>query len=178
MVSSATVAEEPYKAELDALRQSLSKYHDVYTAVREGYFSTVGCVHYSGDKMEGHVDYPKGAMGIHFINPTLIGPTPDPLRPPILIYEPSGGKLNLVAVEWFVPLAPGIKRPALFDQPFLGPMEGHYPILPKEFVHYDLHAWLFKENPHGVFAPTNPSVNCTGYDFELLEHPTKIVAEQ
>ena len=35
-------AEEPFKSELDALRQSLSKYQDVYTAVREGYFSTVG----------------------------------------------------------------------------------------------------------------------------------------
>lgn len=82
-------AEEAFKSELDALRQSLSKYQDVYTAVREGYFSTVGCVHYSGEKMEGHVEYAKGAMGIHFINTSLIGPNPDPLRPPILVYSTS-----------------------------------------------------------------------------------------
>jgi hypothetical protein len=169
-------AEESFKTELDALRESLSKYQDVYTAVREGYFSTVGCVHYTGEKMEGHVEYAKGAMGVHFINTSLIGPTPDPMRPPILIYEPEAGKLRLVAVEWFVPLATGIKeRPSLFGQPFLGPMEGHVPILPKDFTHYDLHAWLFKENPHGLFAPTNPDVSCEGYDFSLLEHPTKIV---
>lgn len=169
-------AEEAFKPELDGLRESLAKYKDVYAAVREGYFSTVGCVHYSGEKMDGHVEYQKGAMGVHFINPALIGPEPDPLRPPILIYEPNGNKLELVAVEWFVPLATGIKeRPKLFGQEFLGPMEGHVPLLPQEFVHYDLHAWLFKENPYGVFAPTNPNVTCEGYVHELLEKPTKIV---
>ena len=170
-------AEEPFKVEIEALRQSLAKYQDVYTAVREGYFSTVGCVHYDGHKMEGHVEYQKGAMGVHFINTSLIGTTPDPLRPPILVYEPKDGQLHLVGVEWFVPVAPGVKRPVLFDQPFLGPMEGHVPILPKEFVHYDLHAW-FKENPYGTFAPTNPNVSCEGYDFSLLEQPTRIVPEQ
>jgi hypothetical protein len=177
MTIASAKAQEAFQRELDTLRQTLSKYQDVYAAVREGYFSTVGCVHYSGEKMEGHVDYAKGAMGIHFINPSLIGPIPDPLRPPILIYEPKGGQLHLVAVEWFVPLAPGISRPTLFDQAFLGPMEGHYPLLPREFTHYDLHAWLFKENPLGMFAPTNPDVTCEGYDFALLEHPTKLVSQ-
>ncbi|MGC1898542.1 MAG: hypothetical protein WA716_07510, partial [Pseudolabrys sp.] len=36
---------------------------------------------------------------------------------------------------------------------------------PKEYVHYDLHAWLFKNNPLGMFAPTNPDVNCEASDF-------------
>jgi hypothetical protein len=176
--SGSAQSEEPFKADLDKLRESLTKYQDVYTAVREGYFSTVGCVYYNGEKMEGHMEYPKGAMGIHFINTALIGPTPDPMRPPILIYEPSGKELRLVAVEWFVPLATGVKkRPELFGQQFQGPMEGHVPLLPLDFTHWDLHAWLFKENPLGVFAPTNPDVKCDGYDFSLLEHPTKLVPE-
>jgi hypothetical protein len=42
-------------------------------------------------------------------------------------------------------------------------------------VHYDLHAWLFKENPLGVFAPTNPNVSCANYEFSLLEKPTRLV---
>jgi hypothetical protein len=42
-------------------------------------------------------------------------------------------------------------------------------------VHYDLHAWLFKDNPLGMFAPTNPDVSCDGYDFSLLEMPTRIM---
>jgi hypothetical protein len=48
--------------------------------------------------------------------------------------------LNLVAVEWLVPLTPDTKEPpSLFGEKFLGSMEGHEPLIPKECVHYDLH---------------------------------------
>jgi hypothetical protein len=170
-------AEEPYKADLDALRQSLMKYQDYKTAVRELYLSTVGCVYYSGEKIPGHMEYPKGAMGIHFVNLTVTGPKPDSMRPNVLIYEPVGRDLRLIAVEWLVPLAGAKERPTLFGQPFQGPMEGHFPLIPKEFTHYDLHAWLFKNNPLGMFSPTNPDVKCDGYDYSLLEEPTKMVHE-
>jgi hypothetical protein len=174
--SSSAIAEDPNQAQLDALRQSLAKYEDYQAAVRDLYLSTVGCVHYSGEKKEGHMDYPKGAMGIHFVNVTTIGSVPDPTRPNVLIYEPVGNELRLVGVEWLVPLASGIKeRPTLFGQPFDGPMEGHFPLIPTEFAHYDLHVWLFKENPLGMFSPTNPNVTCEGYDHALLEEPTKMV---
>jgi hypothetical protein len=168
-------AEEPSKGEIDAMRQALEKYQDPYNAVRDLYLSTVGCVHYSGEKIEGHMEYPKGAMGVHFVNVTVTGPEPDPMRPNVLIYEPDGDKLRLVAVEWLVPLAAAKERPSLLGQPFQGPMEGHEPLIPKDFVHYDLHAWLFKDNPLGMFSPTNPDVKCDGYDFILLEEPTKMV---
>jgi hypothetical protein len=168
-------ADDAQKAQLDALRQALAKYEDPYVAVRDLYLSTVGCVHYSGEKIEGYMEYAKGAMGIHFVNVTVQGP-PDPSKPNVLIYEPAGGKLQLVAVEWLVPLTADTKeRPSLFGQPFLGPMAGHEPLIPKEFAHYDLHAWLFKDNPLGTFAPTNPNVSCDGYDFDLLESPTKMM---
>lgn len=170
-------AKEPSKAQIDALRQKFKKYQDPYVAVRDLYLSTVGCVHYSGEKIKGHMEYPKGAMGIHFVNVTIQGP-PDPNRPNVLIYEPDGNKLRLVAVEWLVPLAGTQKRPVLFGQPFQGPMEGHEPLIPKGYAHYDLHMWLFKDNPNGMFSPTNPEVKCEGYDFDLLEKPTKIVPEQ
>jgi hypothetical protein len=174
-VISPAQAEEPNKAELDALRQAMQKYQDPYVAVRDLYLSTVGCVHYSGEKIEGHMDYPKGAMGIHFVNLTVTGPVPDPMRPNVLIYEPDGKKLRLVAIEWLVPVAAAKERPSLFGQAFQGPMEGHEPLIPQEFVHYDLHAWLFKDNPLGMFSPTNPDVTCEGYDFSILEEPTKMV---
>jgi len=168
-------AEEPFKAQLDALRQSLLKYQDYKTAVRELYLSTVGCVHYNGEKIPGHMEYPKGAMGVHFVNLTVTGPDPDPMRPNVLIYEPVDHSLRLVAVEWFVPLAAAKARPTLFGQPFQGPMEGHLPLIPTEVIHYDLHAWLFKDNPLGMFSPTNPDVSCDGYEYSLLEQPTKMV---
>ena len=171
----AAFAEDPAPAEIDAIRKALSKYEDPYVAVRDLYLSTVGCVHYDGSTMEGHLNYAKGAMGIHFVNLTIQGP-PDPLKPNVLIYEPMGkGKLKLVAAEWLVPLGLAKVRPVLMGQEFQGPMEGHEPLIPQGFHHYDLHAWLFKDNPNGMFSPTNPDVSCEHAEFSLMEMPTKIV---
>ena len=55
------------------------------------------------------MDYPKGAMGVHFVNLTIQGP-PDPMKPNVLIYEPVGKELRLVAVEWLVPLTAKTKK--------------------------------------------------------------------
>ena len=59
---------------------------DYKVAIRDLYLSTVGCVHYSGEKIPDHVVYAKGAMGVHFVNLTIKGP-PDPMKPNVLIYE-------------------------------------------------------------------------------------------
>lgn len=164
-------ADEP---DLKAVKEALSKYKDPYVAVRDLYLSTVGCVHYDGSSEPGHLNYPKGAMGVHFVNLTIQGPL-DPMKPNVLIYEPKDGKLHLVAAEWLVPLKAAPEHPTLFGQKFQGPMEGHEPLIPGDFHHYDLHVWLFKDNPEGMFAPTNPNVSCTEADFQLLEKPTKLV---
>jgi hypothetical protein len=175
MCAGTAFAEDPTPAEIDAIRKALSKYEDPYVAVRDLYLSTVGCVHYDGTKMAGHMDYAKGAMGIHFVNLTIQGP-PDPLKPNVLIYEPVGkGQLKLVAAEWLVPLGLAKDRPVLMGQEFQGPMEGHEPLIPQGFHHYDLHAWLFKDNPLGMFSPTNPNVSCDNAEFSLMEMPTKLV---
>lgn len=153
--------------DLKAVREALGKYKDPIAAVHDGYFSTVGCI-----------EYPDGGMGVHFLNTALMGPEPDPLRPQVLIYEPDRDQLRLVAAEWFVPLATGVKeRPAIFGQPFNGPMEGHHPLMPSGLHHYDLHVWLFKENPAGMFNPTNPNVKCDAtraYNFK--EEPPRLVS--
>lgn len=165
------------EVQIDAVRKALEKYKDPYVAVRDLYLSTVACVHYDGSTEEGHLNYPKGAMGIHFVNLTIKGPL-DPMKPNVLIYEPKDGKLNLVAAEWLVPLAVAKERPELFGQKFLGPMEGHEPLIPREFHHYDQHVWLFKDNPEGMFSATNPNVSCDDAEFSLLEKPTKLVDAQ
>ena len=47
----------------------------------------------------------------------LIGSTLDPVKPQVLIYEPDGDKLRLVAGEWFVPVdAAGAARPMIFGK--------------------------------------------------------------
>lgn len=171
------LAAEPDKAQIDAIRKALAKYEDPYVAVRDLYLSTVACVHYNGDKMEGHMDYAKGAMGIHFVNVPSVGQPLDPMKPNVLLYEPvGGGKLKLAGAEWLVPLTPDTKeRPSLMGIPLQGPMEGHEPLIPQGFTHYDLHAWLFKDNPNGMFTPTNPDVSCKDADYQLMEMPTKLV---
>ena len=140
------------------VRSALEKYKDPYVAIHDGYFSTVGCVEFDRPGAAGHVPYRPGGMGVHFLNVGLIGPVPDPAKPQVLIYEPDGDKLRLVGAEWFIPLSTGVKkRPTLWGRPFDGPMMGHPPLLPMELTHYDLHVWLYKPNPLGTFAPTNPT---------------------
>jgi hypothetical protein len=152
-------------AELVPVRDALMQYQDPVVAVRDGYFSTLGCV-----------QYPDGGMGVHFLNTALIGPVPDAMKPQLLVYEPAAdGKLTLVAAEWLIPLATGVKgRPELFGQPFNGPMAGHEPLMPDGLHHYDLHVWLFKDNPAGMFHHINPDVQCVGAYVEH-EHPPREV---
>jgi hypothetical protein len=151
----------PMSAELQAAKAALAKYADPIVAVRDGYFSTVGCIDFPQGATDGPMVYPPGAMGIHFLNPGNIGPKLDPAKPQILIYEEVAGKLVLTAAEWFVPVeVAGGVAPSIFGQTLMGPMNGHEPIIPATLKHYDLHVWLWKDNPKGMFTSTNAAVKC------------------
>jgi hypothetical protein len=159
--------------DLAAAKAGLAKYADPFVAVKEGYFSTVACIDFPTGAVDGPVEYPPGAMGVHFLNPANIGGGPlDPAKPQVLIYEPANGKLNLVAAEWFVPVqAAGGTTPEIFGQKLMGPMDGHEPIMPAALRHYDLHVWLWKDNPKGVFTSTNSAVKCTAGDAYTVAVP-------
>ena len=62
-------------AELEPVRAALERFQDPVTAVREGYFSTLGCISFPEGGTHGGVEYMPGDMGVHFLNPALIGPT-------------------------------------------------------------------------------------------------------
>jgi hypothetical protein len=105
--------------ELEPVRAALEKYQEPIVAVHDGYLSTVGCADFPYDPQPGQEQYPRGAMGVHFLNRSLIGPSVDPPHPQILLYEPVEGKFQLVGAEWFVPLSTGVKeRPQLLGHPF------------------------------------------------------------
>lgn len=147
--------------DLVAARAGLEKYQNPLVAVRDGFFSTVACIDFPKGAVDGPVTYPPGAMGVHLLNTANIGPKLDPAKPQVLIYEPVAGKLKLVAAEWFMPVqVAGDKAPEIFGQKLVGPMAGHEPIMPAELRHYDLHVWLWKDNPKGVFTSTNAAVKC------------------
>jgi hypothetical protein len=136
------------QATLAEVRQSTARYHDVRKAEADGYTSTMECA-----------QLPDGsaAMGVHYINFALIDGTLRSDQPEILVYEPTAGGLKLVAVEYMIPAVATSTHPVLFGQPFDGPMPGHGPGQP---VHYDLHAWVWRPNPDGIFAEWNPNVAC------------------
>ncbi len=161
--------------EMQKVRQALDKYQDPIAAVHDGYFSTVGCIEYPKAGIAGQVPYRAGGMGVHFFNVALMGKL-DPMKPQVLVYQPEGGKLRLVAAEYFVPLSPDSKeRPEMFGHPFDGPMEGHHPLMPHELKHYDLHVWFWKRNPAGLFSPTNPEVKCPKSPYTFKETAPALV---
>jgi hypothetical protein len=141
--------------DLRRARAATRKFRDLDVARAAGYTATMG--HCAQD--------PKyGGMGIHYTNPDLVADGKlDVTKPEVLVYQPThGGKLRLGAVEYFRPdadqdLATDPDRPFLFDLPFDGPMLGHEPGMP---IHYDLHVWLYRHNPAGLFAAWNPNVHC------------------
>jgi hypothetical protein len=171
----ASAAPPKLSAELERVRAGLEKYQDPIVAVRDGYFSTLACVEYQKGA-QGHMQYTPGGMGVHFLNLQAIGPKLDPAKPQVLIYEPVGDRLQLAAAEWFMPtqVAAG-GRPTIFGQELQGPMEGHEPLQPQGLHHYDLHVWLWKQNPAGVFSATNPAVKCPKGSYSFTEKAPKIV---
>lgn len=147
--------------ELARTKQALDKYRSLAAAKAAGYTLGSACVMTTVDP---GASWWGGAMGVHYINQALLKPGPIvATKPPILVYLPTaGGGMQLVAAEYFKPDADqNVKtdgdRPSLFDRAFDGPMLGHSPGMP---IHYDLHVWLWKHNPSGMFAPWNPNVTC------------------
>jgi hypothetical protein len=161
-------------SDVQASKAALAKYQDPVAAIRDGYFSTLACVQFaSGGTLNG-MQYPAGGMGVHFLNPALVGTKLDPTHPQVLLYKQAAdGTLTLAGAEWFVPYQKGMKPPRLFDHTFYGPMMGHYPVMAKQAVHYDLHVWLWLPNPNGMFTPTNANLKCPNLPYTYtLKTPT------
>ncbi|MCY7380260.1 MAG: hypothetical protein LH467_13100 [Gemmatimonadaceae bacterium] len=139
---------------LAEIRAATARYHRVEVAIADGYKSTIECAARPG----------VGAMGIHYVNAALRTDAAfDPTHPEVLVYEPQkNGQLRLVAVEYFIWRAnwdaahPGT-TPSLLGHDFFrsfGPAAHGLP------DHYELHAWLWRHNPYGMFAQWNPNVTC------------------
>jgi hypothetical protein len=148
------------KRQLEKVKASLDKYQAVAEAEAAGYTAESPCESPATDPV---ASWWGGAMGIHYVNDALLGKPIDAGHPAILTYAPGpGGTLELLAAEYFKPdadqnVATDDDRPSVFGRAFDGPMLGHAPGMP---IHYDLHVWLWKHNPSGLFAPWNPTVSC------------------
>lgn len=172
----------PSEPTLEAVRAATEKYRDVQVALADGYIAdpTNVCVTSTFEGQPAQL----GAMGIHYFRPDLLGITAvapringtgthtDFLKPGVLIYEPAAdGSLELVAVENLVfqkawkeagntaaPAFHGHEYYPMIDNPFTGVDEAH-----GFEPHYELHLWLYRENPAGPFMPFNSRATCLNH---------------
>ena len=138
--SSASVQQE-----LAALRRVTARFHDISTAQKAGWSAQItGCM--VSDS---------GGMGYHYGNVGLIDGSVSVEQPELLLYEPQkNGGMQLVAVEYIIPYTAHAREadaPTLFGKPFTRN---------DTFQLWGLHAWVWSENPSGMFANWNPKVTC------------------
>jgi hypothetical protein len=155
-------------AQLDRAKQATAKYQDVHVAESDGY-------HAMGPDMPG--------AAVHFVQ-TLEPKTFDVEKPPILVYEKNPavpGGYSLTGIVYLLNAAAGPDGQPL-DSPFpksLARWHRHANIclLPGlanphglnesqchdqggQFVAQSpwmIHAWIWKDNPSGVFSTENPA---------------------
>ena len=147
-----------HRSGISSVRAATAEFHDVNEAIEEGWsielhdLAGIACI-----------DNPLGGMGIHYVNGALVGDGQINARTPeAIIYQPrADGSLKMVAVEYVVLKADWEKThhsvPRLFGQSFELVLAGNRFGLP-DF--YELHAWIWKHNPAGMFEDWNPTVSC------------------
>lgn len=151
--------------DLARVRRATATYHRVEAAEAAGY--RLGWVNGSGRLIVNTcIARPAaaggGAMGFHYFNADLMATDEvDALRPEVLVYAPGeDDRLHLAAVEWVARSAtsnpPGVSTaPSVLGMPMhiIAPA-------PTGPAFYLTHAWIWKENPAGMFADWNPDVSC------------------
>lgn len=130
---------------LATLRAATARYHNLDAALADGYVFLHGC----------EVRTDEGPVGTVYVNmKRLLDGVIDPSLPDGLIYEPeTNAPPRLVAVELAVPYAlwTGSQPPTFLGATFQEE---------DEFGVFGLHVWIWRDNPNGLFAETNPKVSC------------------
>lgn len=149
--TSTTEAHDAHDSEVDAdlltpAYLGAAPFQDVSAAEAAGWVSTIetlGCFENPGT----------GGMGVHWLNESLLDAEVDAAQPEALVYEldADGNVAGLVGHEYLVPLEAWTadEPPSLFGLEF-----HEHPVLP----FWILHAYLWKENPHGMFNDWNPAI--------------------
>lgn len=124
-------------SELAQARLATAKYHDISQALADGYVD---------------IDLFVPMMGYHYLKPSLVDATFDPAKPELLVYamDQQNNRLRLVAVEYVVPISLSPDPPEGFT--------GSEDVWDRNetFGLWTLHAWIWFNNPNGMFADFNP----------------------
>jgi len=136
---------EQTKLELKEARDATAKYRDINKATADGY---------------ADINVVMQNMGYHFMKSKFADAKFEIKKPELLVYNKHrDGSFQLVAVEYAVPIALSPNAP---PKGFTGAHDvwDHN----TTFGLWTLHAWVFKNNPDGVFNPTNPLVHVIGVE--------------
>jgi hypothetical protein len=130
------------------IRRSTARYQRLEAALADGYVLASPCV---------------PGMGYHYQKEKLLDGVVDPSQPEFLVYEPQkNGRKRLVAAEFMVPAEDwdpfNAGPPMLGERAFDDHRAPGSPGPP--FPHYQLHAWVWMNNPDGIYAPLNPNASC------------------
>ena len=126
--------------ELSRVRAATAKYHNMDKAIEDGYADI--------NVYEEH-------MGWHYLKADFLDAEFDMEKPELLVYAPwPNGELKLVAVEYAVPHALSADPP----EGFTGTQDV-WNLEPPPFDLWTLHAWVWYNNPDGIFEPFNPRVD-------------------
>ena len=141
---------------VEAARAATVRYHSLKQAEKAGYGKFYICT--DNESLDA-------AMGQHYADATRVDDgILDVTDPEVLVYEPKDDRgYELVAAE-YVQLAASWDAvhkdpPQLFGRTLTKVPAGNRYGLP-EF--YEIHAWLYRSNPLGMFADWNPTVSCKG----------------
>jgi hypothetical protein len=140
-----------------AVRRATAQFQNVENAGPD-YVLQFGCV--SGGDF--------GAMGMHFVNGSLLDGEVNVMKPEILIYEPlPNGKLQLTGADYLVTKDAWEADPKHTAPPELMGQLFHLFDSPNRFglpAFYTLHVWAWKDNPAGTFTNWNPNVSCDAFN--------------
>lgn len=148
------------QADLGDARRATAPFVDINLAINAGGYGPAPFADAQGITCIANAQPRKGAMGIHYVNGSLLDGALDPKRPEALIYEPMpDGSLRLVGVEYivFASAWSSNKPPRLYGQDFHPTPEGNRYGIP---AFYALHVWMWEPNRSGLFADWNPAVRC------------------
>jgi hypothetical protein len=142
--------------DLATLIKTTAPFHDVDRALEAGWTVEPMCMDYP----DGYVGEPPGTMGHHFYNEAYIldGGHVEASQPELLLYEKqANGRWRFNAVEYLIPardLPPTAEPPRLFGREFR-----FFPEVGSAGI-WGLHVWVWRHNPHGLYANVNPRVSC------------------
>jgi hypothetical protein len=138
------------KQAIAEVKNATQRFHDIAIATRP---TAQGGGGYTQQFPVGCAASPDGAQGFHYLNPDLVDANVELLRPELVMYEPGpNGQMNLVGVDYIVPLSLSATAPTLLGQPFT-------PLGPPLNV-WALHIWGWRPNPDGMFSLWNSKVSC------------------